>query len=276
MQREFQYPIKIDKNNISGYKNVSKIAKHYQLSVFYEREIVLWNTNPVYKGVPLQKYLYLNRYKYLGKTPDNLSDIEILRAFTIAGVMKGYTTFNNELMQQFIDKYKPEYIYDPCAGWGERMLTAYKNGIGYLGVDINVKLQDGYARMISDYDMDMQQFIVADSSSYYPGVKYDAVVTCPPYWKQEIYTPYGAENLSYDQFLMWWNNVITCIDAGHPKFVCFQINQKYRSDLEQIVKNKGYYLLDEFRYTSVMSSHFTRKSGKNSKREYESFLVFTK
>ncbi len=33
---------------------------------------------------------------------------------------------------------------------------------------------------------------------------FDAVITCPPYGNLEIYSDKGAENLSDENFILWW------------------------------------------------------------------------
>lgn len=254
-------------------QNLTVWAKAYQFQVFYERELALWEENPIYKHTPLHAYLYLNRYQYLGKTPEELTDFELMRAFTIAGILKGYTRFDTKLMDKVVQKYGFSSVYDPCAGWGERLLYCYFHGIRYFGVDINTKLQDGYYRMISDFQMIDQNVVFADSSCYSCNDTFDAVITCPPYGNTEIYSEFGAENLSKQEFLRWWKRVVLQCLQVQPKYFCFQINQKWLSDMKTALESCGFRYVEQFDL-GLRSGHMTRKNGKNTKHEFESMLVF--
>lgn len=254
--------------------NISMIAKRYQFPVFYEREIRLWNENPWIRNTSLQMLIYYNRYKYLGKTPDQLGNSEILRAFTISGICKSYTIFNISLMQQVISHYDIKSVYDPCAGWGERMLCCHVNNIAYTGVDINDKLKNGHDAMIVDYCMKGQGIVYQDSALYSPVEPYDAVITCPPYHNIEIYSDKGAENLDYQDFLTWWDRIVQ--QCRNIKYFCFQINNKYRYDMTSIVERNGFEFVEALQFDNNKSSHFTRRNGVDLKRERETMLVFRK
>ncbi len=256
--------------------NFSKFTKYYQFEVFYKRELEMWEQNNIYRGVPFRDYLFDNRLKYIGKTPDQLSDAEILRGFRISGVYKGFTTYDATLMHDIIKEYKIESVYDPCAGWGERMLCCYSLNIPYTGIDINSSLNDGYKRMIKDLGITEQNFIVGDSSKIKAKSGYDAVVTCPPYWNIEIYSNNGAENFTYHNFLDWWKQVVDNSITDTVRYFCFQVNQKFKDDMSSIVESFGFKLIDSKVYKSNKSSHFTRKNGVNSKKEFETMLVFVR
>lgn len=263
------------KLTISPFNNV-KIAKHYQFNQFYKNEIALWNDNSLYKTVLLQIYLYYNRLMYLGKTPDMLSDVELMRSFTISGVRKGFTSFNSELMNKVIDKYDVKSVYDPCAGWGERMLCAAAHDVEYHGVDINDGLKSGYEQMIKDFCLKKQNVKFGDSATVIVSQHYDAVITCPPYGSIEKYTDYGAENLSHNDFIKWWDRVVKNTLLVTPRLFCFQINTKYRDEMLSVVENYGYCLVDEFSFDHKQSSHFTKKNGVDVKKEKETMLVLSK
>ena len=261
--------------------NFSKIVKSYQFTEFYKFELKLWNENPIIKRSEqmcrLHDFLYINRHHYLGKLPFELSDAEILRGFSISGILRGYTVFDAKLMCQVLDDYDIKSVYDPCAGWGERMLAAAYHNVTYLGVDINEHLADGYTNMIADYRLMKQNFVCNDAAKYVPKFNYDAVITCPPYGSIEKYTNVGAENLEDDEFYDWWNIVVANATKVKPKYFCFQINTKYRNKMADIVCNYGYVLHDELFFKSNKSSHFTRKSGgQNLKKSKESMLVFVR
>lgn len=255
-------------------KNLTAIAKYYQFDIFYKHEIALWSENDCKKGLSLRIRLYHNRFKYLGKSPLELTNTEILRGFTISGIHKGYSAFDASLMQQIIDKYDIKSVYDPCAGWGERMLCCFNNNIKYQGVDINNDLKDGYLHMMADYNMQKQNIAFCDSADYKLDDNFDAVITCPPYGNIEIYTEYGSENLSDTDFLIWWQKVVE--KCSQIKYFCFQINQKWKDRMLSVVENQGYKLIDEFKFSNNKSSHFNRRNGENTKKEFEVMLVLRK
>lgn len=255
--------------------NLSKIVKHFQFFEFFWRELAIWYNNDTFRNRgKLQAYLYANRYKYINKMPDELTTPEILRGLTISGVLKGYTVFDSKLMQEVINKYHPTSIYDPCAGWGERMLTAFINNVRYVGVDVNDGLIPGYVNMMNFYNMKNCFFIHGDSSEYDIEDGHDMVITCPPYGNIEYYSDYGAENLKDEDFHIWWGKVVEKIAKKKIKYFCFQINTKYRDGMLKIVENAGYKLIDELYFSTNKSSHFNRKkNGVNLKTEKESMLV---
>lgn len=270
---EFHPYMEPPKELTGTYRNLFSWAKYYQFPVFYARELKLWNENPDYRGMPLQSYLYLNRKKYLGKSPDQLSDLELMRSFTIAGVLKGYTAFDVSLMDQAVQEFHISSVYDPCAGWGERMLYCYSHGISYHGVDINKSLAPGYERMKLDFGMVEQSATFGDSAEVPLTGSADAVITCPPYGNQEIYSMSGAENFPEKDFLDWWKKVVENSKALSPKYFCFQINQKWLAPMSQVVEQCGFHLVRQLD-ARRKSSHMTRRNGKNQKREFESMLVF--
>lgn len=254
--------------------NFSMIAKHYQFREFYKREIELWESNPIVRGLPLQVFLYHNRLKYLGKAPMELSDIELMRGIGIAGIIRSYTAFDAKLMKRVLDEYGVKSVYDPCAGWGERMLCCRYAGVRYLGVDVNAGLGLGYGDMVFGMGLSEQEFLVGDSSTVrLPDADFDAVITCPPYGDTEIYTERGAENLAERDFIAWWDSVVENSLSVHPRLFCFQVNQKWRERMSVPVLGHGFQLIDAMD-AKGRSSHMTRRGGTDTKRERETMLVF--
>lgn len=263
-------------SNLSKTTMYSVLAKQYQQSVFYETEMRLWQENPEFRKFPLQMWLYLNRYQYVHKLPDELSDFDILRGFTIAGIHKGYTVFDVRLMQQVLDKYDIHSVYDPCAGWGERMLCCHANQVEYLGVDVNEKLLDGYERMIQEQGLQNCSIRIEDSSivDLHAFTEKDAVITCPPYGNTEIYSAQGAEHYDESDFLEWWQKVVENSLSLRVRYFCFQINQKWKKKLSNIVENCGFRFVEELTYPKNRVSHMHRVHDAVQKKEYESMLVY--
>lgn len=260
-----------------SWRSLSAIVKDAQRKVFYKRELELWNTNPLRHGKwgTVQAFLYANRYKYLNKLPHELTDRMLLRAFRISGLHMGYTSFNSSLMRQVIEKYNVKSVYDPCAGWGERMITCGKLGITYEGCDINSELFEGYKKLYELIDGFKPVFHNNDSANQLVVTEADAVITCPPYKNIEVYTDNGAENLSDEDFAAWWSDVVKNCSYSKANVFAVQTNQACRSVFADALVAQGWQLKEELVFDNNQKSHFHRVSGM-TKREYESMLVFTR
>ena len=260
-----------------SWRSLSAVVKDAQRKVFYKREIELWNSNPLRNGKwgTVQAFLYANRYKYLNKLPHELTDRMLLRAFRISGLHMGYTSFNSSLMRKVIEKYNVKSVYDPCAGWGERMMTCGKLGVAYEGCDINSELFEGYKKLYELIDGFKPVLHNNDSANQLVTGDADAVITCPPYKNIEVYSENGAENLSDEDFAAWWSDVVKNCSYGKAKVFAVQTNQACRSVFMDALVAQGWQLKEELVFDNNQKSHFHRSNG-NDKHEYESMLVFTR
>lgn len=261
-----------------GSTTVTDIARSYQFDIIYARELALWREDAPYKdtNMPLSVALLWNRMRYANRMPLEITDHQILSGFKIAGVVPSYSRFDNTLMQMAIERHGITSVYDPCAGWGERMLTCAALGLPYVGVDVNERLRDGYARMERDYGLTDQRVVIADAATVgLTGVAADAVVTCPPYGDTELYSEHGAERYGEHQFAAWWGRVVehtAC--ALYPRLICVQTNQRYRDVFLRGLTDAGYTLTDE-----LVSEGMRRRiaayhrGGRAQRREFESMLV---
>ena len=268
--------VDVSKMRIS-WSRLSAIVKDAQRKVFYKRELELWNKNPLRNGKwgTVQAFLYANRYKYLNKLPHELTDRMLLRAFRISGLHMGYTSFNSSLMRQVIEKYNVKSVYDPCAGWGERMMTCGKLSVSYEGCDINSELFEGYKKLYELIDGFKPVLHNNDSANQLVVSDADAVITCPPYKNIEVYSDNGAENLSDEVFSAWWSEVVKNCSYGKAKVFAVQTNQACRSVFMDALAEQGWELKEELVFDNNQKSHFHRVSGM-TKREYESMLVFSR
>lgn len=260
-----------------SWRSLSAVVKDAQRKVFYTRELELWNTNPLRNGKwgTVQAFLYANRYKYLNKLPHELTDRMLLRAFRISGLHMGYTSFNSALMRQVIERYNVKSVYDPCAGWGERMMTCGKLGVSYEGCDINSELFDGYKKLYELIDGFKPVLHNNDSANQLIVSAADAIITCPPYKGIEVYSENGAENLGDEDFAAWWGEVVKNCSYSNAKVFAVQTNQACRKVFENALEEQGWTFKEELVFDNNQKSHFHRVSGM-TKREYESMLVFVR
>lgn len=271
-------PEEVDVSNMHlSWRSLSAVVKDAQRKVFYKRELELWNKNPLRNGKwgTVQAFLYANRYKYLNKLPHELTDRMLLRAFRISGLHMGYTSFNSALMRQVIEKYNVKSVYDPCAGWGERMMTCGKLGVSYEGCDINSELFEGYKKLYELIDGFKPVLHNNDSADQLVTGDADAIITCPPYKNIEVYSENGAENLSDEDFAAWWGDVVKNCSYSNAKVFAVQTNQACRGVFEYALEEQGWTFKEELVFDNNQKSHFHRVSGM-TKREYESMLVFVR
>ena len=143
-----------------------------------------------------------------------------------------------------------------------------KGNKDYYGFDINKNLDSGYQEIIDTFDLTQEY-----NSDIQDNIRhYNTLFTCPPYWNTEVYSNIGAENLSYENFLSWWKNIV---HKSNCSLVAYQINRKYKNGMNQQLLDLGYNQIDEI-IIPTRISHFNRKNGINNKTEYESIQIFIK
>lgn len=244
---------------------------------FYKNELDFWSGRFDSKWGTVQARLYANRCKYIGKKPDELTNSEILRGLTISGMVRGYSHFQFGGLLEFLNKYSIKSVYDPCAGWGERMLVFSQFNIAYLGVDINANLFDGYCNLIDQYGLDQTSVICGDSSKLdLSHAHHDCVFTCPPYESKEIYTEYGAENFSHDAFIAWWEQVVKHAVCDNTRIFAYQIDQACKSDMNEVLLNFGWHLDMQIPVAVNKTSHMVRSKGVKKKKNFEEIQVFVR
>jgi len=123
----------------------------------YVKRLVEYHTNT--RNTPPDKELY------------------VFRLYSMSGLMSAQFPMT---IVNCINEYKPYIVYDPCAGWGSRMLGACSQGCHYIGCDTNPRLQPVYAELIAELGLKAEVLLQDSASVTISG--YDMVYTSPPYW----------------------------------------------------------------------------------------------
>jgi hypothetical protein len=243
--KEFE-KIKNMPGNFNSTYTANKIILTYQPH-FYKKEHELFIYNPI-----IRRKLIENRIKYLNKKEHELTDKELLRGFKISGIYYGYSHFNPFIIKAFIEKYNIKSIYDPCGGWGTRLLGAYN--IKYIYNDINKETYEGVKKIIKDFNLKNKYIYNNDAGKFFPKEKYESVFTCPPYYNQE---DYGFNFINYKVFLEWWETVIFL--NKNVKLFAFVINNKYKKDMNTICLK--YFKFKDKIFIKTNKSHFNKEKG---------------
>jgi hypothetical protein len=265
----------IDVTN-AGSRQISWLARSGTWETFYARELQMWEADEVHhrKWGRLRARLLANRLQYLGKLPE--SALEIVRGLSISGEIRSYSTFVNTAMVAVLDRYEPTHMYDPCSGWGERMLTCAQRGVTYTGTDISEAVVEAHQGLIDRLSLTNVSVSLGDSATRdMRGGSHEMVLTCPPYGDTEIYTSQGAENLDDEAFLEWWKQVVSMSVAPSTRVFAFQISEKWRKRMSAVAQSalgEQWHLADEID-ASASRNHFQRARSRQKHRG-EMMVVF--
>lgn len=275
LKKQVQQWVDIDVTN-AGSRQISWLARSGTWETFYARELQMWEADEVHhrKWGRLRARLLANRLHYLGKLPE--SALEIVRGLAISGEIRSYSTFVNTAMTVVLERYEPTHMYDPCSGWGERMLTCAQRGIAYTGTDISEVVVAAHQGLIDRLGLANASVTLGDSATRdMRGGSHEMVLTCPPYGDTEIYTSQGAENLDDEAFLEWWKQVVSMSVAPSTRVFAFQISEKWRERMSTValdVLGDQWYLVDEID-ASASRNHFQRARSRQKHRG-ETMVVF--
>lgn len=211
-------------NRMEFNKNILHFQQH-----FYEKEIDLLNSNPEIFNNVLE-----NRKKYLNS--EHITIPQLIRGLKISGIYYGFSHFSYRVMKQFIQDYKPTTIYDPCGGWGHRLLAS--GDLPYIYNDLWGKSVEGVNNMIKFHNLQHKTVYNEDCRFFSPNEQYDTVFTCPPYYNTEIYNDHPYNTLEeYYEFLT------LLIDKSVRNSVHtfgMVINETYGDKVSQLLRNKGF------------------------------------
>lgn len=261
---------------IAGSRQISWLARSGTWETFYARELQMWEADEVHhrKWGRLRARLLANRLQYLGRLPESV--LEVVRGLSISGEIRSYSTFVNTAMTAVLDKYEPTHMYDPCSGWGERMLTCAQRGVTYTGTDISDAVVTAHQGLIDRLGLTNVSVTLVDSATRdMRGGSHEMVLTCPPYGDTEIYTSDGAENLDDEAFLEWWKQVVSMSVAPSTRVFAFQISEKWRkrmSAVAQSVLGEQWHLADEI--DALASRNHFQRAQSRQKHRGETMVVF--
>lgn len=157
----------------------SKIMDYYFQVERYNTKGFKGHSHFDYWTNPTTKAVHIERMKKLNLDPSKPAHIRKLLRFNL-----GCITYFRPCWADYIyNTYNSNIILDPCMGWGGRLLGA--KGRLYYGFDSNTNLINPYYQMISDLDikntyLTFKPFEEVEENTL-DKIKYDTVLTCPPY-----------------------------------------------------------------------------------------------
>lgn len=157
------------------------IIRYFQQDQFYKAEKSIWASSR-----DIREMLIANRCMYLNKNQAQLTASDILASFKISGLHYGYSHFNPLVFKWFNCKYNAKICYDPCGGWGHRLLGSM-NLEKYIYNDLSISTKQNVDKIIEYFKMKNAVTYSNDAKVFLPSEDFDAMFTCPPYFNLELY-----------------------------------------------------------------------------------------
>lgn len=229
------------------------IIKYFQENTFYKYEI------EKLKNYKTAKRLFDNRIKYLNKT--QFTNNDIISGFKKSGIHYGYSHFNPLLFKWFINEYNIKSCYDPCGGWGHRLLGASELDL-YIYNDLSKATTENVDKIINYFNITNTVTYCNDANNFIPNESFEAMFTCPPYYNLETYECKSFDNMQeYNSFL---DNLFNCF---YSKESCKIFGLVIRED----------FLPSKYKYKHKFDlKNRTSHLNKNTKENKEFLYVFIK
>ena len=153
--------------------------------------------------VIMEKVLHWNRKSH--STP-YLSELK--RGVYFCGGLPKSTMYRPQMSKMVVHHYcneQGQFVLDPCAGWGGRLLGTIANQCHYIGFEPNSATFNNLQRMV-DF-LGIQKFVTLINDDALNMGKYDfpscnVVLTSPPYFNLEVYSKEKTQSVtgrnSYD------------------------------------------------------------------------------
>jgi hypothetical protein len=122
----------------------------------------------------------------------------VLRAITLR--CRTPTVFRPAIAKFIYERYaRPdEVVWDPCSGYGGRLLGAAAAGVRYIGTDVDVETVNGNLRLAESAGLSNATVIQCPAEDFIPPSNVSLVFTSPPYFDRERYS--NASNQSWKRY----------------------------------------------------------------------------
>jgi len=207
-----------------------------------------WNSKSSYmKKTYIKKIL-----KYYKENDPNRNEHQVwFRIFNL--YMGAISIFKPIMAMHIYCMFKPTSILDMTMGWGGRLVGACALDIpNYTGIDLNYNLKKPYEMMCEELNKHSKTKIklyFQDALTFdYSKIKYDMVLTSPPYYNIELYS--GTKQMTEDE----WNNKFYMplfeksykylSNGGH---YCLNIPQSVYNDVAVKVLGKAKYFVPMYK-----------------------------
>ena len=158
------------------------------------------------------------------------------------------TIYSPIMTKSLVSSLDCKTIFDPCIGWGGRMIgtTCLGDDYHYTGCEPFTKTFSGLENMIKELNIESQVNIynlpVESMLDVLNDKHYDMCLTSPPYYDLEVYSHEDSQSIKrYNTYEKWLNEFIKPV----IDFVCSHVDKYSCWSVKNIKTDKKYNLLDD-------------------------------
>lgn len=129
---------------------------------------------------------------------DPITPQRVLRALAL--ICRTPSIFRPGVAKYIYKTYCPAegVVWDPCAGFGGRLLGAFSENIQYIGTDVDKRTVEGNLALAAKIGFQKAYLFCQPAEEFQPGQHLDLVFTSPPYFDREKYSNESTQ--SYKRF----------------------------------------------------------------------------
>ena len=249
----------------SQFKPGMKLCQHFFPNFFEISNIKLNSFEKCWQNEEL-----MNKVREWGlKSMSKLWMSWIRRAVYLAGGLPNSSFYRPHFAKQIIETYKPNFegnLFDPCAGWGGRMLGTVAAGWNYTACEPNKDTYNNLQKLIAFLDIDDRVDIrncPVEEHKYKDEA--DIVLTSPPYFNLEVYDSNISQSyyrfFEYNAWKEHWfiplleESIQNLSENGYS---CWNVMNFGKQDLVETVMNvhqqKGYELVGTVGFKSPLAN----------------------
>jgi hypothetical protein len=214
------------------------------------------------------------------KVGDPVTPRRVLRAVTAN--CRTPTAFRPTVAQYVYSTYCPPggKVWDPCAGYGGRVLGAHVAGVRYVGTDVEPETIEGNRKLAEALGSDAS-LVLSPAEDFDPGAV-DLVFTSPPYFDREHYSGRDAQSwVRYETQDAWVEGFLRPV--VRTAYKALPLGGHLVLNIADIRKKGATIPLVDLTCTVAVEEGFTHKdtllmplSKLNANRPSEPVLVFTR
>lgn len=218
---------------------------------------VKWTINQALESDEIIQLLHNKTKANLKVYPDQdkvVDNVKTAIRLSGSGICKRPTQFPIKVMRALLQEFTKagDTYYDPCMGWGMRLMCSAEHGVKYVGNDVNEDLFNKLTELsedikkIKDFEAELR---LQGSEVFIPELenKVDFVFTSPPYFDLERYKGAGLEDINYEQWLAGFirpvlQNCLKYVKPGKNVLINIKNTSKYDmyDDTLKIALEEGY------------------------------------